>query len=66
MDTEGYDCKLINNFIETINIKPIIIFEWIHGDKLEINNLLSKLKNLNYNFMKIGRDLICFQRDYII
>ena len=66
VDTEGYDCKLINNFLETINIKPIIIFEWIHGDKIEIEDLLTKLKNLNYNFIKIRRDLICLQKDYII
>ena len=63
-DTEGYDITLINNFIETIKTKPIIIFEWIHGKEDEVNLLLKKLKNNNYVFFKIGRDLVCFQKDY--
>ena len=65
IDTEGYDIKLINNFIETLKIKPMIIFEWIHAEKTEIELLLNKLKKLNYEFLKLGRDLICFQRGYI-
>jgi FkbM family methyltransferase len=65
VDTEGYDVKLINNFIETLKIKPMIIFEWIHVEKIEIEILFKKLENLNYEFLKLGRDLICFQRGYI-
>jgi FkbM family methyltransferase len=65
VDTEGYDVKLINNFIETLKIKPMIIFEWIHAEKIEIEILFKKLENLNYEFLKLGRDLICFQRGYI-
>ena len=65
IDAEGYDFLLVNNFLETINIRPIIIFEWIHFKNYEIEKLLIKLKNLNYNFLQIGRDLVCFQKGNI-
>lgn len=65
IDAEGYDFILVNNFLETINIRPIIIFEWIHFKNNEIEKLLIKLKNLNYNFLQIGRDLVCFQKGNI-
>ncbi len=61
IDTEGYDCTLVDNFIETINIRPIIIFEWIHSSSNEVEILLKKLKKNNYEFIKHGRDLICYQ-----
>jgi len=66
VDTEGYDCTLINNFIDTINLKPLIIFEWIHAKDSEIIKLLDKLKYKNYYFIKIGRDLICYQKRFFI
>ena len=65
VDTEGYDVDLVNNFIETLAIKPMIIFEWIHAEKNEIEFLLSRLEKLNYKFLKLGRDLVCFQREFI-
>lgn len=65
VDTEGYDVDLVNNFVETLAIKPMIIFEWIHAEKNEIELLLSRLEKLNYQFLKLGRDLVCFQREFI-
>ena len=65
VDTEGYDYTLVNNFIEIVKIKPMIIFEWIHCNEKEIKKLLLKLKSNNYNFFKTGRDLICMQNNYL-
>ena len=65
IDTEGYDCTLVNNFIETMDMRPLIIFEWIHGGNDEVNKLLKKLIENNYEFFKIGRDLICFQKNFL-
>lgn len=65
IDVEGYDLVILNNFIQTINIKPMIIFEWIHAQKNDIEKLLIELEGLNYKFLRIGRDLICFQRDFL-
>lgn len=65
IDAEGYDCTLVNNFIETVDMRPLIIFEWIHGKDDEVNKLLKKLIENNYEFFKIGRDLLCFQKDFL-
>jgi len=65
VDTEGYDCTLINNFIDTIDLRPLIIFEWIHAKTPEIIMLLDKLKYKDYQFLKFGRDLICYQNNIL-
>ena len=65
IDVEGYDLVILNNFIQTINIKPMIIFEWIHAQKNDIEKLLTELEGLNYKFLRIGRDLICYQKDFL-
>ena len=65
VDTEGHDVNLINNFIKTLDIKPMIIFEWIHAERNEIDLLLKKLQKINYEFFKLGRDLVCFQKGFI-
>ena len=65
VDTEGYDCNLVNNFMDKIDLKPLIVFEWIHAKKFEIIDLLDKMKKKNYHFLKIGRDLICYQKNQI-
>jgi FkbM family methyltransferase len=65
VDTEGYDCTLINNFIDTVDLKPLIIFEWIHAKAPEIIKLLDKLKYKDYHFLKFGRDLICYQNNIL-
>ena len=63
-DTEGYDDVLITNFIQNIDIRPIIILEWIHIDKNKAEDLIQLLKVNNYKFFKINKDLICFQNNY--
>ena len=63
-DTEGYDDVLITNFIQNIDIRPIIILEWIHINKNKAEDLIQLLKVNNYKFFKINKDLICFQNNY--
>jgi len=65
IDTEGFDCILVNNFIDTIKAKPLIIFEWVHIEHSKLSLLLEKLKQNNYFFMKIGNDLIAYQKDFL-
>jgi len=65
IDTEGFDYTLVNNFIDTINLKPLIIFEWMHIKDSELIVLLKKLKKKDYLFVKIGKDLIVYQEDFL-
>ena len=60
IDTEGYDCRIINDFFLKIKkIRPIIIFEWSHIKNIELENTLSSIINNNYSFFPIGDDILC-------
>jgi len=65
IDTEGYDSILVTNFIQSTNIKPVIIFEWIHMKINDAQDLIELLKVNNYKFLKVGKDLICLQNSFI-
>jgi FkbM family methyltransferase len=61
IDTEGYDCHIINDFfIKIKKIRPIIIFEWSHIKNSEFENTLNTIINNNYSFFPIGDDIFCF------
>ena len=61
IDTEGYDCHIVNDFFLKIpKIKPIIIFEWSHIKNDELENTLNVIINKNYSFFPIGDDIFCF------
>ena len=64
IDTEGYDNVLVKNFIEDTNIRPLIIFEWIHMKEDEAKYITELLESNNYKFFKINKDLICIQNNY--
>jgi len=61
IDTEGYDCRIINDFfLKVKKIKPFIIFEWSHIKNSELENTLNEIINNNYSFFPIGDDIFCF------
>jgi len=63
IDTEGYDCNLVNNFLENIKIRPIIIFEWIHAPNAILITCLNILTNHNYFLLPVQHDLICVPKE---
>ena len=65
VDTEGYDEILITNFIQNTNIRPLIIFEWIHIQKNKAEDLIELLELNNYKFLKFNKDLICIQKNLL-
>ena len=61
IDTEGYDCNIVNNFFFKIKeIRPIIIFEWSHIKNNELENTLSNIIKNSYSFFPIGDDIFCY------
>ena len=61
IDTEGYDCYIVNEFFLKIkNIRPIIIFEWSHIKSTQFENTLNILIKNNYSFFPIGDDIFSF------
>jgi len=61
IDTEGYDCNIVNDFFLKIkNIRPIIVFEWSHIKQNELQETLNKMIKNNYSFFPMGDDIFCF------
>ena len=61
IDTEGYDCRIVNDFFLKIKeIRPIIIFEWSHIKYSELEITLNSIINNNYSFFPAGDDIFCF------
>ena len=60
LDTEGYDGKIVIDFLLNTNLKPIIIFEYIHIDTHLVDSLLLVLNKNNYNFFPLNENIICF------
>ena len=61
IDTEGYDCNIVNDFFLKIkNIRPFIVFEWSHIKQNELQETLNKMIKNNYSFFPMGDDIFCF------
>ena len=61
IDTEGYDCHIVDHFFLKVNkIRPIIIFEWSHIKNIELENTLKTIIDNNYSFFPLGDDIFCF------
>ena len=63
IDAEGYDGNIVNDFLETTKIKPIIILEYIHIDNNIFKRLINNLEFNNYKFFSINENLICYPEE---
>jgi len=58
LDAEGYDGKIVFDFLSTVKMRPIIIFEYIHLDNSFFESLIKKVKDENYVFFQLMK--ICY------
>ena len=65
IDVEGYDGNLVNDFLNNIIIRPIIILEYIHINNDVFQKLINNLQNNKYEFFAIDENLVCFPEKYI-
>ncbi len=63
IDTEGYDTKIVNDFLIKIKIRPIIIFEYIHSKHQIFSETIQKLIESDYLLFKINENIICVPKD---
>jgi FkbM family methyltransferase len=63
VDAEGYDGNIVNDFLETTKIKPIIILEYIHINNNIFKRLINNLEFNNYKFFSINENLICYPEE---
>ena len=59
VDTEGYDGKIILDFLNTKMFNPIIIFEYIHIENKIFEKVIKKLLISKYKFFAINENLVC-------
>ncbi len=60
IDTEGYDGEIIIDFLNKSNMKPIIIFEFIHVKNEILKKTLDLLIEKKYFFFKIDENIVCY------
>ena len=60
VDTEGYDGKIVYEFIKSTKLNPIIIFEYIHIENNFFNKLIDLLNDKKFKFFAINENLICY------
>ena len=59
IDAEGYDGAIINDFLINVNLRPYIIFEYIHIDNKTFKILVDNFKKFNYIFFLINENIVC-------
>ena len=63
VDAEGYDGKIIYELISSTNLRPFIIFEFIHIENSFFEKLKKKLINENYQFFDVKENVFCFPKN---
>lgn len=63
IDAEGYDGAIINDFLTSVNLRPYIIFEYIHIDHKTFQVLLDNFKKFDYIFFPINENIISIPRE---
>lgn len=63
VDAEGYDGKIVYELISSTNLRPFIIFEFIHIQNSFFEKLKKKLINENYQFFEVKENVFCFPKD---
>ena len=63
LDCEGYDGKIIFDFLSTVLLRPIIIFEFIHIDNVLFEKLITKLLDKEYLFFSESENMICCPKE---
>ena len=63
IDAEGYDANILMDFFSTTQLRPLIIFEYIHIK----NDLLVKLVEIiisnNFEFFKLEENIVCIPNE---
>ena len=68
VDTEGYDGKIVYEFVVKTKLKPIIIFEYIHIENKYFTKLINLLNEEKFKFFSINENLVCYppNKDFLL
>ena len=59
LDVEGAEGEIISNFFETSDLRPIVIFEFIHIKNYIFEECINLLNKKNYIYFDIDENIIC-------
>ena len=63
VDEEGYDGKIVYDLLNKSNLRPIIIFEYIHIDNNFFEKLINCFRDKNFLYFNIGECIIAFPKE---
>ena len=63
VDAEGYDADIIEDFLKTSLMRPIIIFEYLHVSNKKFKDLVDCLNKKKYIFFSLSENMICFPEE---
>ena len=63
VDAEGYDGKIVYDLLNKSNLRPIIIFEYIHIENTFFEKLIDLFKDKNFLYFNIGECIIAFPKE---
>ena len=66
IDVEGYDDKLVLDFLDNSKLRPILIFEYIHIKNTSLKILIKKILNENYKILRVDENVICYNENFKI
>lgn len=65
IDVEGYDGKIVLDFLSLKLFNTIIIFEYIHIDQKIFKKVIKKILSSGYKFISIDENLVCLPKNKI-
>ena len=65
-DVEGYDDKIVLDFLDNSKLRPILIFEYIHIKNTSLKILIERLLNENYKLLRVDENVICYNENFKI
>lgn len=63
IDAEGYDVNIVLDLLEKSEVRPIIIFEYIHAKYQKLKKLTEVFKYKKYYFFNLNENIICFPQE---
>ena len=63
IDAEGYDSLIVTDLLKNSNFRPIIIFEYIHTEFLDLDKLNILLYEKKYKLFRVEENLICIPKE---
>lgn len=63
IDAEGYDGEIILELMKKVNIKPLIIFEYIHIDYVIFEEVIQILDQKNYKIIKCNENIVAINKE---